>query len=104
MESCRVLSKITDFTFDNSTPSMIYALTDKKEVVLFELSTQRNKCTAIGKISLDQNLRPSAINFWNGSLLSITNEDSVTVIDMPAVPSDFVVASNRRAEYPMPVC
>jgi len=53
MESCRVLNKIIDFTFDNSAPSMIYALTDKQEVVLFELSSQRNKCTALGKISLD---------------------------------------------------
>jgi hypothetical protein len=38
MESCRVMSEIIDFTFDNSNQAFIYALTTKKEVVMFELS------------------------------------------------------------------
>jgi len=79
-------------------------LTDKKEVVLFELSQQRNRCTALGKITLGDDQKPHSIDLWNSSLLSVLNENSLTVIDMPAVPENFMVESNNRANYLMPVC
>lgn len=42
---------------------------------------------------------------WNGSLLTVTNSDNLTVIEMPAVITDLVdLPSTNTAAFALPKC